>query len=178
MDSKNKKESEQEISPEDLISDLKDILEQTNKEKQEYFNGWQREKADFINYKNKELERINSLLFASIEDFLIKLLPIIDNFTRAEKAIAEDKKQDQNIKGLLMIKTQLCQALKDYGLEPLNRVGEKFDPYFDEIVEIVETDKQEADTIIEELEKGYCFKDKIIRPAKVKIAGLVKAQSS
>lgn len=167
---KNKKIKEEKIvNDEDLISDLKDLLNQMEKEKQEYFNGWQREKADFINYKNQQTERTGDLIESLQQEFFQNLLPIVDNFNRAEKAIAEDKKQDQNIKGLLMIKNQLEGILKEQGLEELERVNKKFDPSLDEVVEIIEDQSHDPEIIIEELEKGYCFKGKLIRPAKVKI---------
>lgn len=168
---KEKKDTQEEaVTDEDLISDLKDLLDETEKEKQEYFNGWQREKADFINYKNKEFERLGNTIENIKQDFILEILPIIDNLNRAENAIAPEKKQDQNIKGLLMIKNQLEQVLKDEGLEELERLNKKFDPSLDEVVEIVDVEKdKEPELVVEEVEKGYRFRDKIIRPAKVKI---------
>lgn len=159
----------QTIENEDIIADLKELLDRSEKEKKDYLNGWQRERADFINYKNKEAERIKELLFSEKEDYFLKILPIIDNFNLAEESIAKDKQEDQNIKGLLMIKSQFEAVLKDQGLEELDRLNQKFDPAWDEVVETVNDPKIETQTIIEVIQKGYCFKNKLLRPAKVKI---------
>jgi molecular chaperone GrpE len=159
----------QTIENEDIIADLKELLDRSEKEKKDYLNGWQRERADFINYKNKEAERIKELLFSEKEDYFLKILPIIDNFNLAEESIEKDKKQDQNIKGLLMIKNQLEAVLKDQGFEELDRLNKKFNPAWDEVVETVTDSKIETQTIIEVVQKGYCFKNKLLRPAKVKI---------
>jgi molecular chaperone GrpE len=169
MPKKDKNITNEEDSLKEPAEDFKKIISQIEKEKQEYFSGWQREKADFINYKNKEGERLNDLLIFQKIDFFKKILPIIDNLNRAEKAIDSEKKQDQNIKGLLMIKIQLEQFLKDQGLEALERLNKKFDPAFDEVIEAVEIEDNLPGTIIEEFEKGYCFNNQLIRPAKVKI---------
>lgn len=168
---KKKKEDEinERVEQEGLTGDSSEMLAQLAKEKQQYFNGWQREKADFINYKNKEIERLENLSEALKQDFILKLLPVLDNFSRAEKAINGDKQQDQNIKGLLMIKSQLENALREQGLEPLVRVGKKFDPNLDEVAEVMEDGEGEPDTIVEEVQKGYCLNGKLLRPAKVKI---------
>ncbi|MFA5013038.1 MAG: nucleotide exchange factor GrpE [Candidatus Paceibacterota bacterium] len=155
--------------PKDQLEGLKKLLEQSEAEKKEYFAGWQREKADFINYKNKELERLEKFSDLEKENFFLKILPILDNLNRAEKAIPEESKQDQNIKGLLMIKNQLENVLKTEGLIELDCLGKKFDPNMAEAMELIEDSEQEPGTVIEELEKGYCFNNKIIRPAKVKI---------
>ncbi|MFA5087220.1 MAG: nucleotide exchange factor GrpE [Candidatus Paceibacterota bacterium] len=171
MAKEDKDKEEEIISDEDLISDLKDLLDKTEKEKQDYFNGWQREKADFINYKNKEFERLGNIIENIKQDFILEILPIVDNLNRAENAIAPDKKQDQNIKGLLMIKNQLEQVLNDEGLEKLERLNKRFDPSLDEVVEVVDAQKdKEPELVVEEVEKGYRFRNKIIRPAKVKIS--------
>jgi molecular chaperone GrpE len=143
--------------------EISKLLEDCEKKKQEYFSGWQREKADFINYKNKEGERIGNLIDLLKEDLFLKIIPVLDNFNLAEQAIEKDKKQDKNIKGLLLIKKQLENILKNEGFEEIN--CSKFDPCLHEAIEETEEDE---DGIIE-IKKGYKYKEKVIRPAKVKI---------
>ncbi|MFA5368419.1 MAG: nucleotide exchange factor GrpE [Candidatus Paceibacterota bacterium] len=154
----------------EIIEGLKDLLDISEKEKKEYFNGWQREKADFINYKNKEAERVGEIVSFSKSDMFLKILPIIDNLNLAERAISEDKKKDNNIKGLLMIKNQLEEVLKLQGLKEINCLGEKFNPNFAEAIEIIDSDGVDSGIVIEEIEKGYCFNGIVLRPAKVKIS--------
>ncbi len=144
-------------------------LEECEKKKQEFFLGWQREKADFINYKKKEGERIIELAEAIKKDMLLKILPTLDSFNLAEKNIPTKEKDDKNLKGLLLIKKQLEEFLKNQGVEEIP-CDKKFDPRLHEAIgEIVDKDKEKEGMIAEELEKGYRFNGIVIRPAKVKV---------
>ncbi|HNP79574.1 MAG TPA: nucleotide exchange factor GrpE [Candidatus Pacearchaeota archaeon] len=135
-------------------------LEECEKKKQEYFSGWQREKADFINYKNKESERMANLIEIIKEDIFSKILPIIDNFTLAEKAI---NKKDKNTEGLLLIKKQLEDILKNEGVEEIP--CDKFNPCMHEAIEEIDGNEEK----IEEIQKGYKYNNRIMRPAKVRV---------
>ena len=144
-------------------------LEECEKKKQEFFLGWQREKADFINYKKKEGERIIELAEAIKKDMLLKIFPTLDSFNLAEKNIPTKEKDDKNLKGLLLIKKQLEEFLKNQGVEEIP-CDKKFDPRLHEAIgEIVDKDKEKEGMIAEELEKGYRFNGIVIRPAKVKV---------
>jgi len=146
--------------------DLKKLLEESEAKKNEYFAGWQREKADFINYKQKELARLQELLISVREGFALEIIPVIDNFSLAEKTIPEAEKGSNSIKGLILIKKQLEGVLKSLEIEEINTLNQKFDPSLHEAMEEI---NGEEGMIIEEVEKGYKTKDKVIRPAKVKI---------
>jgi len=140
-------------------------LEQCEKQKEEYLAGWQRARADFLNYKKEEMERISGLIVYAHEEILIKLLPILDDFDRAEKEI----KDEASLKGVNQIKNQLQDLLKSYGIEEMKSLGQKFDPNFHEAVEQVEG-KGEFGIIIEEIQKGYLIQGRVLRVAKVKVA--------
>ena len=142
-------------------------LEKIIKEKDEYFSGWQREKADFLNYKKQEFERLKETLNIAKESLFKELIPVLDNFNLAQKAIPEEEKEKNSIKGLLLIKKQLEDSLKSLGLEEIETIGKQFDPKMHEAVEEVEG--AEPGVIVEEVQKGYSFQGKIIRVAKVKI---------
>jgi molecular chaperone GrpE len=152
------------------IEKLKKKLEETEKLKQEYLAGWQRARADLINYKKEELERIGDFLNRANENFIFEFLPILDNFDSAEKMISKEKKELPEIKGVLQIKKQILDFFKKYGVEEVKSVGEKFDPAFHEVVEEVDTDSFETGTIVEEIQKGYKINGRVLRPAKVKVA--------
>jgi len=143
-----------------MSEDIEKRLEDCEIKKKEYFSGWQREKADFINYKNKEGERNARLVDLVKEDIFLELLPILDNFNLAEKAIVQ---KDKNTEGLLLIKKQLEDFLKSEGLEEIG--CNEFDPCVHEAVEEVESEKEG----ITELEKGYIYNGRVIRPSKVRI---------
>ena len=139
-------------------------LEQCEKQKEEYLAGWQRARADFLNYKKEEMERISGLIVYAHEEILIKLLPILDDFDRAEKEI----KDEASLKGVNQIKNQLQDLLKSYGIEEMKSLGQKFDPNFHEAVEQVEG-KGEFGIIIEDTQKGYLIQGRVPRVAKVKV---------
>lgn len=153
--------------PEKENENFKKQLEDCLKQKEEYLAGWQRARADFLNYKKEEMERISSLLVYSAEEMILKFLPILDNFELIEKKLPEDLKNEENIKGLLRIKDQFLDFLKNYGVEEMKSVGEKFDPNLHEAVEMQEG--EEKGIISEEIQKGYMIKGRLLRAAKVKV---------
>lgn len=164
---KPKKENLNEL---DLISELKQKIEDLERKNAEVFSNWQRAEANFLNYKNTESERINEFGNRIKENILEELLPIVDNFNLAEKAIPEDKKSDNNIIGLLLIKKQLDYFLTSIGIEEINVLNLPFNPNLGEVVEEIEIDGQEGGIVVEEVQKGYQLKGKVIRAAKVKIS--------
>jgi len=152
---------------EENIEELKNILEEAEKKRDEYFAGWQREKADFLNYKKSEFERLKGTLCIAKESLFEELLPVLDNFELAEKAIPEKEKEDNNIKGLILIKKQLEVALKRMGLNEIEAMGKQFDANLHEAV--AEEEGHEPGMIVEVVEKGYSTNEKVLRPAKVKV---------
>jgi len=145
-----------------MPEDLNKKLEECRKKRDEYLAGWQRARADFINYKKDEAERLKEFVKAAHLDFILKILPILDNFEAAEKGL-KNRQDDKEIKGLLQIKTQLEDFLKKEGVEEIKTLGEKFDPNFHEAVE------GRGDRIVEVVKKGYLLDNKVIRPAQVKL---------
>lgn len=140
---------------------------------EEYLNGWKRERADFLNYKKDEMERIGQLVKYASEEIILKLLPILDNFDIAEKKLPENLKADVNVKGILQIKSQILEFLRNQGVEKIKVIGEPFDPNLHDVVEGVSRDKtsveSETGIIIEEIQKGYRNAERVIRPAKVRV---------
>ncbi len=143
-------------------------LKECQKQKDEYLAGWQRSRADFLNYKKEEMERISQLLKYANEELILKILPVLDNFEKAEKEIPQDKK-DKYLEGLSQIKKQLEDCLKSQRVETIKSLNEKFNPNFHEVVQELEVKDKESGIIIEEVKKGYILNGKVIRPAKVKI---------
>lgn len=158
--------------PENLQEEVEKLKAQT----EEYLNGWKRERADFLNYKKDEMERIGQLVKYANEEIISNVLPILDNLERAEKELPEDLKSGTKgdpqaiewTKGFLQIAAQLKDFLQKQGIEPIEVIGKKFDPNVMDIVEEVEG--ATPGIVIEELEAGYTMNGKIIRPAKVKVS--------
>ena len=135
---------------EDKIKELTELLKRTQ--------------ADFINYKNRIEKETKQLMEYSDASVISELLPVLDSFEHALKSTQNEEFK----KGIELIYTQFLDILKQKGLSVINSEG-KFDPYKHEVLLKVKSNKPE-NTILEVLQKGYQFKDKIIRHAKVKVA--------
>lgn len=166
MVKENKKEGKEEIN----IETLKKDLERCQKEKDEYLAGWQRAKADFLNYKKEETERVEEILKYVSAGLILKILPILDNFNLIEKELPENLSNNDYMKGIFQIKNQLEDFLKNQGAEAIDCLGKKFDPNLHEAVEEAEVKDKEAGLVIEEVQKGYLINGKVLRPARVKIS--------
>ncbi len=124
-------------------------------------------RAEFDNYRRRvERERSDFLQFAAA-DLVGQVLPVLDDFERALKHETADR---EYAKGIELIFQRLLETLKKMGLEPLEAAGQKFDPNLHQAVQRVETDEAEDQTILEEFQKGYNFRGKLLRPAMVKVA--------
>ena len=149
--------------------DLNNKLKECEKEKAEYLKGWQRAKADFLNYKKGDVERMKNVIKYEKEDLILEFLEVLDNFVKAEKETPKKLRDDQYFKGFLHIRTQFQDLLEGQGAEEIKTVGEKLDLNCHEIVGEVEVDDKEPGTIVEEVQKGYFVGGKLLRAAKVKI---------
>ncbi|XOB41857.1 MAG: nucleotide exchange factor GrpE [Candidatus Nealsonbacteria bacterium] len=160
----------QEEKKELSLKELKKKLEESQKLKDEYLAGWQRSRADLLNYKKEEMERIGEILKYAGEGLILKILPILDNFDLIEKKLPENLKNDENIRGILKVKTQMQDFLKSQGVEVIESLGKKFDPNFHELIKEIELKGKESGTIIEEVQKGYLIHSKVLRPARVRVS--------
>ncbi|MBI4123145.1 MAG: nucleotide exchange factor GrpE [Parcubacteria group bacterium] len=145
-------------------------LEKAAKERDEYLAGWQRSRADLMNYKKEEMERIGSLMRYAQEELLLKLLPVLDNLERAEKQASQQDKESSTVQGCFLVISQLKEFLRNQGVEALHTEGEKFNPELHEAVGEEAAEGKEPGTVLEEVERGYLLLGKLLRPAKVKIA--------
>lgn len=149
--------------------EMKIKLEDCEKLKAEYLAGWQRSRADLINYKKEEDARFAESIDYAKAEFISDILPLLDNLEKAEKEIYPDIKDNNFVSGLLQIKQQFLDFLKKQGVEKIETAGRKFDPRFNEAVELVERKDLESGTIAEEVKAGYLISGRLLRPAKVKV---------
>ena len=125
--------------------------------------------AELINYRRRKDEETEGLLKYANTGIITEILPIIDTF---EKVINKDDISDElknYLVGFKMIYKNLCDILKKYGVEEINRVGEVFDPNLEQALLVENDSTKEDDIVLEVLLKGYKLKDRVIRPASVKI---------
>ena len=162
-------DEESEEAHEPKIKKLRDALKASEAEKAEYLAGWQRAKADLINYKKDEAKRIGELAGYATENLITEISQVLDSF---DLALRHDMPKDVE-KGIIMIRSQLEDALRRRGLEIIHALNQPFDPAFHESVGEIESEKPEG-TIVEELQKGYKIKGKVVRPARVKISKNIK----
>ena len=133
----------------------------------EYLNEWKRARADFINYKNEENERIAELLKFSNEKILLDLIPVLDSFDISISLL----KNEEIKSGIILIRNQLLDILKKYGLEKMDsKIGEKFDPSWQEAVDVENVETEEENVVLRVLSAGYKLHHKILRPAQVIIS--------
>ena len=164
------KKDEEEIKKDDSAQPLEEQLAECQKQCEEYLNGWKRAKADYMNYKKDEFERAQELMRYTKESFLETILPMLDNFNLTAGKMPKELLDDANVKGLMMVKTQLEDFLKSNGVEAIESVGKDFDPALHEVIQAVEAEGKGSGTVIEETEKGYMVNGRLLRPAKVKVA--------
>ncbi len=140
-------------------------------EKQELEDRLLRRQAEFENFRRRaERERQDFAAYAAMET-VGSLLPVIDDFERALKAVPPDLGPDHDyVKGIQMIYQRLLDALIRAGLEPIDSVGKPFDPNIHHAVERVPTDEAEDQTVLEEWQRGYNFKGRLLREAMVRVA--------
>lgn len=144
-------------------------IKQLQQQCEEYLEGWKRAKADLANYKKEEELRAKEETDYVIKQVLKSLLPTIDSMERAKGEINEEEKDHPMYIGLLRTYKQMEKFLEDLGVEEIKASGE-FDPEFHEAIREEEGGDMESGEIIEVLEKGYTFKNKVIKATKVKIA--------
>lgn len=148
-------------------SDLQKELDQLAGEKAEMHDRLLRGQAEFQNFKKRvEKERSELYEYASMEA-VRALLPVLDDFERSLKAESADK---EYVKGMELIYQRFYDGLKKLGLEPIISAGEPFNPHVHHAVDMVETEDAPADTVLEEFQRGYNFKGRMLRPAMVKVA--------
>lgn len=164
-----KTEEKNQISEESTELDkLKEELAACIKQRDEYLAGWQRAKADFINFKKEEAERFKHFTTLNMSVLFEELIGVLDSF---DFGLAMMQNDTTAYKGMEMIKIKLEDILKKFGVEKMNSaIGQPFNPEWHEVVDEVESADKEAGTVIEEAARGYFFNQKVLRPAKVKVA--------
>ena len=126
--------------------------------------------AEFENYRKRaNKERAEFLQYAT-EDLICTLLPVMDNFERAIEAAKNSDDSKALLQGIEMVQKQMKEVLGRKGLDRIDSMGKEFNPKEHEAMEHVESDEHPDNTVLEELQPGYRLKEKIIRPAIVKVS--------
>lgn len=150
------------------VAELERRLAEQTALAQDYFHRLARMQADFENYRRRTNREREDWVKYAAQPLVTALLPVLDNLERALAAKEQDP--GQVIAGVEMIYRQLQEVLTQEGLVPVPAVNEPFDPAKHEAVMQEETDAYPDNTIVAELRRGYYFKDRLLRPAMVKVA--------
>jgi len=164
-------EEAQPQEQEDPVEALKKQLEEKEKEVEEYKSLCQQIAADFDNYKKRIAKDKENMYYEVVADVVGKLLPIVDNFERAINSAKESENTNEELlKGLEMIKKQIDDIFSKLGVEPIEALNREFDPYLHNAIMHVEDERYGKNIVIEEFQKGYKIKDRVIRYSLVKVA--------
>ena len=147
--------------------DLNKKLEEVEKEKNEFSDRLLRNMAEFDNYRKRVAREKEDLIKYGNEKFAFDILSVMDNFERSLEQARKSQEVEPVIEGIEMIRKQFVSALEKFNVKPFESVGEPFDPERHEAMAQQEHDEYEENTVIEEYQKGYFLKEKLLRPARV-----------
>ena len=153
------------------LQKLKSELKTCQKEKADYLTGWQKERADFANYKKAEDDRKTMLSESMRERILTRFLAVIDSFNMAFANKEAWEKVDANWRqGVEYIYGQMNTIFEEYGVKPVGEIGEPFDPNIHQPIEMIPTDQKDLDhKVAVVIQKGYKLGERVMRPARVNV---------
>ena len=129
-----------------------------------------RQMAEFDNFRKRTEKEKSQMYEIGAKDIIEKILPVVDNFERGIAAVPEDEKANPFAEGMEKIYKQLMTTLEEIGVKPIEAVGQEFDPDFHNAVMHVEDEEVGENIITEEFQKGYLYRDSVVRHSMVKVA--------
>lgn len=151
------------------IESLKEELVKAKAQAEDHLNGWKRAKADYINFKRETERRQKEIIEFANAALLLEIFPLVDQFKQAFKHLSKDLEKSDWVVGIRHIQANLKKLLSDLGITEVPTIGEKFNPELYEAIGEVESDLEKG-TVVEEIKTGFKINNKVIQPAKVKIA--------
>jgi Molecular chaperone GrpE (heat shock protein) len=162
-----------EVSPDQdnpVVAKLEQELEQAKQAKDEYYNRMLRLQADLEDFRRRSRQELEQLTLFAGEDLLKKILPVLDSLERAVGCFTEKTDNKSWVDGVDLTLKQFQNILKSEGLEVVPAMNNPFDPQVHEAVLQEPQEQITEPTVIEEMQKGYRYKGKLLRPALVKVA--------
>lgn len=154
----------------EAIDPVRAELQSKTKQCEEYLCLLQRTAAEFDNYKKRTAREKEALYNDAVSDVVLAFLPVFDNMERAFCASEKDECPQSLKEGIELVSKQMKGILKNFGVEEITAVGKEFDPQLHNAVMHVEDDSCGHNLVVEEFQKGYILKDKVIRHSMVKVA--------
>ena len=128
-----------------------------------------RQLAEFENFRNRSEKEKHAMFETGAKSVIEKILPVVDNFERGLATVPEDKKEDPFVDGMNRIYKELLTELENIGVKPIEAVGKEFDPNLHNAVMQVESEEYESGTVAQELQKGYTYRDGVVRHSMVAV---------
>lgn len=168
---KIKKKSKKEDKCDKEIKKLQEEITKLKNELQEKDDKLLRNSAELVNFKRRKEQELSTMLKYANEEFVVELLPVIDNFERAIKLDDNDLSDEVSkfLSGFKMIFGNLNSILGKFEIKEIEALGVEFDPNFHQAVLMEHDENKPSGVVLEVLQKGYIYKDKVIRPAMVKV---------
>ena len=129
-----------------------------------------RQMAEFDNFRKRTEKEKSAMYEIGAKDIIEKLLPVVDNFERGLAAVPEEQKEDAFVTGMEMIYKQMMTMLEGVGVKPIEAVGQEFNPDLHNAVMHVEDETVGENVVVEEFQKGYTYRDSVVRYSMVKVA--------
>lgn len=129
-----------------------------------------RQLAEFENFRNRTEKEKQAMFETGAKSVIEKMLPVVDNFERGLATVPEDKKEDPFVDGMSRIYKQLMTELENLGVKPIEAVGQEFDPNLHNAVMQVASEEYESGVVAQELQKGYTYRDSVVRHSMVAVA--------
>lgn len=164
------KEKTEETAEKKIFSKKKDKKTEKLEEKlAEYEDLRVRQLAEFENFRKRSEKEKAQMFEIGAKTVIEKLLPVIDNFERGLAAVTEDEKETPFAQGVELVYKQLLTSFDELGVKPIEAVGKEFDPNLHNAVMMVDDDSLESGTVAEEMQKGYMYKESVVRHSMVKV---------
>lgn len=128
-----------------------------------------RQMAEFENFRKRTEKEKNQMYEIGAKSIVEKILPVVDNFERGLAAVPEEQKSDAFVDGMDKIYKQMMTVLAEAGVTPIEAVGKEFDPEFHNAVMQVESEEYESGVVAQELQKGYMYRDSVVRHSMVAV---------
>jgi len=162
-------ENQEEAQP-DEMDELKNALQEATQKSAEYLEGWQRARAEFLNYKKRVERERQQRVQDAVSSIALKILPVVDDLERALKNRPTEGDAVEWAAGIELIYKKLQSILAAEGVTPMQAEGEMFDPNLHEAIAQMPSDGYESGQIIEVVQQGYMIGDRVLRPALVRVA--------
>ncbi len=129
-----------------------------------------RQMAEFDNFRKRTEKEKSAMYEVGAKSVIEKLLPVVDNFERGFQTVTEEDKEDAFVKGMEMVYKQIMTTFETIGVKPIDAVGQEFNPDLHNAVMHVDDDSVGENIVVEEFQKGYTYRDSVVRYSMVKVA--------